>query len=206
MTLTGTRSGTSSAESATARRKGRVMTSISEQHDPDRPARTDNPGDVPAGRPPALGRLDGLVGEWDMEASFGAGYFGAGSPPVTSGGGRTTFDWLDGGFFLIQRFTAENPAAPRGIAIIGTGPSPETFSQHYYDSRGVARIYQMSLQDGVWKLWREAPGFWQRFTGVISADGSTIKGAWEGSADGSGWKHDFDLTYTKISRPVARPQ
>jgi hypothetical protein len=35
----------------------------------------------------------------------------------------------------------------------------ETSSQHYYDSRGVARIYQMSLNDGGWKLWRD-PDFW----------------------------------------------
>ena len=33
-----------------------------------------------------------------------------------------------------------------------------SFCQHYYDSHGVARIYQMSLNDGVWKLWREASG------------------------------------------------
>jgi hypothetical protein len=38
----------------------------------------------------------------------------------------------------------------------------------------------MSLNDGVWKLWREASGFWQRYTGVFSDDGRTIKGAWEG--------------------------
>jgi hypothetical protein len=34
---------------------------------------------------------------------------------------------------------------------------PATFEQHNYDSRGVARVYQMSLEGGIWKLWREAP-------------------------------------------------
>jgi hypothetical protein len=99
--------------------------------------------------------------------------------------------------FLTQRFINEQPAAPSGIAIIGTGAAPETFTQHYYDSRGVARIYQMTLDGGIWKLWREAPGFWQRYTGQISDDGNTITGAWEGSADGQNWKHDFGLTYIK---------
>jgi hypothetical protein len=56
----------------------------------------------------------------------------------------------------------------------------------------------MSLDDGSWKLWREAPGFWQRYAGVFAADGKTIEGAWESSADGSEWQHDFRLTYTKI--------
>jgi hypothetical protein len=174
-----------------------AMTNVDGTLDPGQASATDSPGDIPAARPAVLGRLDALAGEWDMEASFAAGYFGAGSPPLT-GRGRTTFSWLDGNFFLIQRFTAEHPAAPRGIAIIGVAADPDTFSQHYYDSRGVARVYQMSLADGVWKIWREAPRFWQRFTGVFADDGNTIKGAWEGSADGSDWRHDFYLTYTKV--------
>jgi hypothetical protein len=158
---------------------------------------TDGPGDIPPGRPDALSHLDALVGQWEMEVAFEAGYFGGDSPPVTNRGGRTAFYWLDGEFFMIQRFTVENPAAPSGIAIIGSGRDPETFEQHYYDSRGVARVYHMSLADGVWKVWREAPGFWQRYTGAFSKDGRTITGAWEGSMDGSEWKHDFSLNYIK---------
>ncbi len=67
-----------------------------------------------------------------------------------------------------------------------------------YDSRANARIYEMSLKDGVWWLWREAPGFWQRFNGTFSADGRTIKGRFEKSSDGSAWEYDFDVTYMKI--------
>lgn len=155
------------------------------------------PGDVPATRPEALNRLDALVGEWEMEFSFEAGFFGPGTPAVSGRGGRTTFQWFDGEFFLIQRATAEDPSVPSGIMIIGVGTDPETFEQHYYDSRGVARVYQMSLNEGTWKLWREAPGFHQRYTGVLSEDGNRITGAWEKSADGSEWKHDFELSYIK---------
>jgi hypothetical protein len=152
---------------------------------------------VPAGRPASLDRLEVLIGQWQMAASFAAGYSGPESPASTARGGRTTFEWLDGRFFLIQRFVTGHPEAPSGLAIIGLGQQPETFSQHYYDSRGVARVYQMSLANGVWELWREAPGFWQRYRGVISADGATIEGAWEISADGREWKHDFGLAYSK---------
>jgi hypothetical protein len=98
--------------------------------------------------------------------------------------------------------------APSGIAIIGAGLSPGPddagtepgpVAQHYYDSRGVARVYQMSLTDGVWKVWRDAPGFSQRFSGTMSPEGTTIEGAWEKSRDGVQWEHDFRLTYTKVS-------
>jgi hypothetical protein len=60
-------------------------------------------------------------------------------------------------------------------------------------------VYEMSLEDGVWKLWRNGPDFWQRFTGKLSEDGATITGTWESSADGSSWQHDFDLVYTRTS-------
>src|ERR1022692_4520863 len=103
-----------------------------------------SPGDIPGGRPVSLDRLEVLIGQWEMAASFEAGYFGPGSPATTSGG-RVSFEWVEGKFFLIQRFVVEHPAAPSGIAIIGVAGEPETFSQHYYDSRGVARVYQMSL-------------------------------------------------------------
>ena len=156
------------------------------------------PGDVPAGRPAALYGLDALIGRWEMEASFAAGAFGPGTPATTERGGLTTFEWLEGRHFLIQRFVVDHPAAPSGIAIIGPGGLPGTLEQHYYDSRGVARVYQASLDGGTWKLWREAPGFWQRYSGVVSDDGTMIAGAWEQSADGLEWERDFGLTYIKL--------
>jgi hypothetical protein len=92
----------------------------------------------------------------------------AGEADATAGWGSCR-GWT--GSFLIQRLAAGNPTAPSGIAIFGPGETAETLGQHYYDSRGAARIYQMTLTDGVWKLWREASGFWQRYTGVFSDDG-----------------------------------
>lgn len=147
-------------------------------------------GEVPAGRPAALAHLDLLVGEWDTEAQF------PGHPPV-AGAGRTTFEWLEARYFLIQRVTAAQPDGPGVIAIIGAGPDG-ALAQNYFDNRGVQRIYQMSLDGGVWKLWRDAPGFCQRYTGTLGTDGTTISGPWEKSPDGVAWDHDFDLTYTRV--------
>jgi len=156
------------------------------------------PSDVPTERPTSLDRLEALVGSWELEATFEEGFFGAGSPAVTERGGRTTFEWLEGRFFLLQRFSVENPMAPSGIAVIGVAVDDETFEQHYYDSRGVARVYRMSLEGNAWKLWREHPGFWQRYVGEISEDATRIEGAWEKSADGSRWEHDFGLVYLRV--------
>src|SRR4051812_10250529 len=101
-------------------------------------------------RDPALDRLGALVGEWEIEAGPRGG-------PPWPGEGRVSFEWLEGRTFLIERWKVELPEAPDGIAIIGSGDEPGTFRQHYFDSRGVHRIYEMSLDDGVWKLRRDAP-------------------------------------------------
>ncbi|HYY81120.1 MAG TPA: hypothetical protein VFD04_18360 [Actinomycetes bacterium] len=143
-----------------------------------------------AARTAALQRLDALVGEWTMEAAF--------APGVT---GRAVFEWVLGGQFLVER--TEVPGAPDGIAIVGPDRDRQGYTQHYYDSRGVARLYAMTFDGRVWTLLRDSPDFtpldfWQRFTGELSADGGTISGRWETSADGSTWEHDFDLTYRKV--------
>jgi hypothetical protein len=134
-----------------------------------------------------------FVGEWRIEASF------ADAPA-----GRTIFEWLPGGQFLVQRWEVPHPAAPDGIAIIGLDPEREGYLQHYFDSRGVARVYKMSFGDQEWKLWREEPDFSpldfsQRYRGRFSEDGKEIRGSWETSNDGTGWTLDFELTYRKLS-------
>ena len=136
-------------------------------------------------RNPDLDALDALVGDWVL---------GDPAAPV----GRTSFSWLEGGFFLVQRWTVDIPEAPDGIAILGQDATTGQLVQHYYDSRGIARVYQTRLEDGTWRLWRDGPDFWQRFSATFAKDGTTIRGTWESSPDGTSWEHDFDLVYTKV--------
>jgi hypothetical protein len=99
----------------------------------------------------------------------------------------------------VQRWEVEHPDAPDGIAIIGLDATGAGYLQHYFDSRGVARVYEMTFPDNVWTLERHAaaPDFSQRFTGTFDPDRNTIVGRWESSSDSSNWKPDFDLTYTR---------
>ena len=146
-----------------------------------------------ARRDAALERLDALIGEWTMEATPPGG-------PRWPGEARVRFEWLEGRTFVIERWTVDLPEAPDGIAIIGAGDEPDSLRQHYFDSRGVARIYEMTLRDGIWSLWRDAPDpFPQRFSATFSEDGATITGRWEKAEDGSTWETDFDLTYRRVT-------
>jgi len=148
-----------------------------------------------AGSPEAES-LGAFLGEWSMEVAL------PGAEP-TDMRAWCVFEWMAGERFLVQRWEVPHPEAPDGIAIIGFDEGRETYLQHYFDSRGVARVYEMRLDEGVWKLWRSSPdfsplNFSQRFTGTFGEDGKTIAGRWEICKDGSTWEHDFDLTYTKV--------
>jgi hypothetical protein len=50
---------------------------------------------------PALRGLEPLVGEWEMESPLGPGVRG-----------RATFEWLEGGAFLVQHSGPTMPAFP----------------------------------------------------------------------------------------------
>ncbi len=138
---------------------------------------------------PALVPLERLVGEWIIEGSMVG---------QSTGIGRTKFEWMEDMAFLVQHSEAAQPEFPSATMIIGRDEVSETYCVLYFDSRAVSRIYQMRLDDNTWMLWREAPGFWQRFVGTFSEDGGSIHGRWEKSSDGATWEHDFDLTYAKM--------
>lgn len=158
---------------------------------------TPAPSDTPDGRSPLLAPLDVLVGTWEMEARFDVGAFGPDSPAIVNRDGRTSFEWLDGRFFLVQRFRSDHPAAPNGIAIIGAS-GEEALVRHYFDSRGVARRYAMTLDDYRWTIQCESGGVHQRYRAEISQDGVRIEGTWESSTDGQDWHTDLELLYEKV--------
>jgi hypothetical protein len=131
-----------------------------------------------------------LVGAWDTVGTHPL-------VPGTTFHGRTTFEWLEGGAFLIMRSQIDEPGIPSGIAIFGTDDTTGECSMLYFDERGVSRRYEARLRDGAWEWWRNTPEFAQRFTGTIAADGRTIVGRGEMSRDGGGWEPDLQLTYTR---------
>jgi hypothetical protein len=139
----------------------------------------------------ALKQLEPLVGEWRMTATPPGGQ-------PWPGEGRATFEWHESGAHLIQRTMVDMPEAPDGISIIGCDAANSTYYQLYSDDRGVCRVYEMSIGNGEWQLWREGEPFPQRFTGRFADDGRTIVGRWEKAADGANFTTDFDLTYTRL--------
>jgi hypothetical protein len=132
-------------------------------------------------------QLDVLVGDWT-----------AVSKKYSEGRGHTRVAPTEDGKFLRIESRQEDQRFPHSTQIVGADDSRDDCTVLYYDSRGVHRVYHMTVTDGVWKMWREAPGFNQRYIGKIIDGGKTIAGQWEFSEDGKSWEVDFDLTYRKV--------
>src|SRR5687767_505194 len=141
--------------------------------------------------------LEPFVGMWEVEARFPAL-----DPPVVRG--TSTFGWLLGHRFLVQRAQTDHPQAPDSEMVIAPdGDVPGGYRAHYFDSRGVVRLYEMTFDGRNWTLLRRSPDFSpldfaQRFTATFGDDGDTITGRWEIAPDGGDFQSDFALTYRRI--------
>jgi hypothetical protein len=148
-----------------------------------------------------LQKLNRLAGSWTTEATHPA------APGVVVRGTVVT-EWLEGKQFLIQRSRNDHPDFPDAISIIGatdrdrvgeSAPQPArpSLTMHYFDSRGVFRVYQVDVEANAWTIWREAPGFSQRFKGTFIDGDTAIDGLWQMCEDGSHWHDDLRIQYRR---------
>jgi hypothetical protein len=139
-----------------------------------------------------------LIGEWHGE--------GAMSDPPLKMSANAKIERL--GTFLVFSSVGEPAELPDSISIIGGAPEGEPQPMHYFDSRGVKRLFMTAVEGSTWTIWRapgedwhgpDGPGFNQRFIGEISSDGRTIEGRWERGmgAAGDQWEIDFPMTYVR---------
>ena len=140
---------------------------------------------------PALKPLSVLVGAWTTVGTHPL-------VPGTTFHGRTSFTWTAGGAFLVMQSEIDEPEIPSGIAVFGTDDATGECSMLYFDERGVSRRYEVSVQDNVWKLWRNSPEFSQRNASTIARDGRTMVTRGEYTRDGTNWEPDLELTYTRV--------
>jgi hypothetical protein len=139
---------------------------------------------------PELGPFQALIGDWTIEATHPM------FPSVVVSG-SSTFEWLEGEQFVIQRSLADHPDFPDSISVIGM--VDERLAMYYFDSRSVHRVYEMSFAGEVLRIWRDAPGFSQRFEGRFADDGATLSGTWQLSRDDTTWDDDLEITYRRAT-------
>ena len=96
------------------------------------PRLRDRPRDM-TDRDPALEPFDVLIGTWTTQATH----------PLFDGvvPGTVTWEWLEGGHFLVQRSHNEHELFPDGLCVIGAPEDGDGLLLEYFDSRGVRRTY-----------------------------------------------------------------
>jgi hypothetical protein len=84
-------------------------------------------------RDSALEPFDALIGTWDTETTH----------PMFDGAvaGCTTFEWLEGSHFIVERSRNNHDLFPDAIGVIGAPEGGEGLVMEYFDSRGVRRTY-----------------------------------------------------------------
>ena len=144
-------------------------------------------------RDPALEPFDALVGSWTTTATH----------PLVDAvvPGRVTYEWLDGGRFLVQRSHNDHERFPDAICVIGAAESGDGLVMEYFDSRGVRRTYGIAIADGVLRLWRDHPGFAQRFSAALADD--AFDGLWQLARTPGDWQDDVRVTYRRCPTPPA---
>ncbi|MDE4084418.1 hypothetical protein PO902_05075 [Planococcus maritimus] len=149
---------------------------------------------TPSTRTEMMSRLDFFIGTWAIEVVH---------PHIqpTQITGEASFEWLDERY-VIQRTKIDKPEFPSSMIIYDWDDAKGQYVQHYFDSRGVTRLYEMSFEEGIWKLSRNEPDFspldfHQRFSGIVNEAANLIESCWEQSADGVQWEQDFKLIFKK---------
>ena len=120
---------------------------------------------------PALKRLDRFIGTWELEGRTL-------DSDVDNVSGRTTFEWLPGGFFLQQRIKLDFAGFEvEGLEVIGYDAASGTFPSTVFPSMfGTPIPYLWEVEGDELTITTEVLG--ATFRGKWSEDGKTFSGGW----------------------------
>lgn len=140
---------------------------------------------------PALRRLDRLVGTWSLT--------GRETGPEGEIHGQVAFEWMEGGFFLVQHVEIDYIGRKmRGIEYIGYDESGGILKSYFFGNEGnpfnpgnpLEYVYEVG--DDTLTIWGGYVGSSAVFKGKFSQDGNTIRGRWEWPGGG------YTATLTRI--------
>ena len=148
------------------------MTDASPYHQPPQPN-------------PDLRSLDRLVGTWKVSG-----------PDID---GLVTYEWMEGGFFLIQHVDfVHGGRRIKGMEVIGhLQPFGEAPSDHiksrFYDTQGNTLDYVYEVEGDTLTIWGGERGSPAYYRGTFSDDGTTNSGAWVYPGGGG-----YESTMTRV--------
>jgi hypothetical protein len=123
-------------------------------------------GKIPDQPYSGLKTLEPLLGSWKASGGFIEG--------------RVTFEWLEGGYFLVQKVDLKHgDKSIKGIEYIGFDEATQTLRSHYMDNHGSNFTYTWEVDDKTIQTWFGDKTSDNLFKGTFSDDGQSYSGQWE---------------------------
>lgn len=143
--------------------------------------------DQPSSRPnPALRALDVMVGIWDLKRR-----------DFTTNAeirGQSTFEWLEGGSFLVHRFHFDYSGRKfTGVEYIGYDEKSEHLKTHVFSNQNSDPLeYTWEVGEATFTNWFGDVDSTTHYKGKFSEDRNTLIGQWEWPAGG------YEATMTRV--------
>jgi len=147
---------------------------------------------------PGLEALSRWLGKWHTEGQQYESPLGPASTFVAV----ETFEWLDGGQFMVHRLDGKfgrNPAAC--VEILGKNADGELVAEAFYNdgNRNTWRVSEQGqtlVLNGTWAR-SSSETFHVRYTASFEEADNTLVGNWEQSRDGQAWHTFLEARSTK---------
>lgn len=148
-----------------------------------------------------LQQLERFLGTWTVRGRQLAGPVG----PAADIAGTESYEWLQGGQFLVHRFDARlGDDAAACIEITGYDPPSGAYPTHTYYNDGRSNDWQGRFDErGRWILTGEWPmpdgRATVRCTMEFTDGGATRTARWESSKDGARWEPFWEVRATRAA-------
>ena len=136
--------------------------------------RDDSQAEQPSPRPhPALRALDVLVGAWDLK--------GRDFRTNQEIRGQSTFEWLEGGFFLVHRFSFDYAGkAFTGVEYVGYDEKRRHLKTLVFSNHNPGPLeYTWEVDEHTFTNWFGDVGADNHYKGKFSENRNTLVGQWE---------------------------
>ena len=139
----------------------------------------------------ALRSLDVMVGSWELEGRV--------FDSEDAIRGRLELEWLDGGYYLVQRVDVDYAGErTTGVEYVGYDGESDNLKSSFYSNQGPGPLGGVAM-DYVWEVGADTLTIWggfvgspASFKGTFSDDRSVVTGRWEWPGGG------YDATMTKV--------
>jgi hypothetical protein len=141
-------------------------------------------GRLPEKPYPELKKLERLFGRWQVSGNFIQG--------------EIAYEWMEGGFFLIQHVDLRHgDQAIKGIEYIGFDEDTQTLRSHFMDNHGSNFTYTWDLVGNALNIWfgdKDSDNF---CIATFSSDGNSCHSYWQWP-EGDGQIGGYEAELTRI--------